>query len=290
MDEPNFESSEWSGHPVASEVAERIRSVIGAAEAAAGAVRHEAEQHAAARRRAGEEEARRLIEDARRDARALLEERVRRINEMSDSIIERAETILTRLDRAAEVRRELQTLVDELGQTAVRLAREVGEEDVAAEAVARASRPVREPEPPRAKPEPEPPRVEVEPEPEPPPEPAPEPEPEPVVEAEAEEEPEPEPEPSPPLRVTAEEEIEAASVTEITRPPRTTKAEEDDQLLGARLVALQMAVAGGNRGEVEAHLRRAFDLPNPQSILDDVFGRGTDASKRVVWPSAADGS
>jgi hypothetical protein len=51
-----------------------------------------------------------------------------------------------------------------------------------------------------------------------------------------------------------------------------------------------MAVAGGNRGEVEAHLTRAFDLPNPQSILDDVFGRGTDASKRVVWPSAADGS
>src|SRR3954453_7243329 len=105
MDEPNFESSEWSGHPVASEVAERIRSVIGAAEAAAGAVRHEAEQHAAARRRAGEEEGRRLIGDAKPAAKALLGERVRRINEMSDSIIERAETILARLDRAAEVRR-----------------------------------------------------------------------------------------------------------------------------------------------------------------------------------------
>src|SRR5947208_963185 len=50
MDEPKFESSEWSGHPVASEVAERIRSVIGAAEAAAGAVRHEAEQAPAAER------------------------------------------------------------------------------------------------------------------------------------------------------------------------------------------------------------------------------------------------
>src|SRR5256884_2195389 len=106
MDEPNFEASEWSGHPVASEVAERIRSVIGAAEAAAGAVRHEAEQQAAARRRAAEEEARRLIEDAKRDATALLEERVRRINELSDSIIERSETILARLDRAGDGRRE----------------------------------------------------------------------------------------------------------------------------------------------------------------------------------------
>ena len=74
-----------------------------------------------------------------------------------------------------------------------------------------------------------------------------------------------------------------ASVTELlARPAQPTRAEEDHQLLGARLVALQMAVAGGNRGEVEAHLIRAFDLPNPQSILDDVFGRGTDASKRVV--------
>ena len=139
MDEPNFESSEWSGHPVASEVAERIRSVIGAAEAAASAVRHEAEQHAAARRRAADEEAKHVIEDAKRDAKALLQERVRRINELSDSIIERAEVILARLDRAAEVRRELETMVDELGQTAVRLAREVGEEQVAAEAAARAS-------------------------------------------------------------------------------------------------------------------------------------------------------
>src|SRR3954447_20904144 len=104
MDEPNFESSEWSGHSVASEVAERVRSVIGAAEAAAAAVRHEAEQEAASRRRAAEEEARHLIQDPRRDAAAMLEERVRRINGLSDTIIDRSETILARLDRADEVR------------------------------------------------------------------------------------------------------------------------------------------------------------------------------------------
>lgn len=59
-----------------------------------------------------------------------------------------------------------------------------------------------------------------------------------------------------------------------------------DQALGARLVALQMAVAGGNRGEVEAHLRRAFDLDQPADILDDIFGSGTTSDKRVVWPEA----
>src|SRR5947208_2327480 len=186
MGERNFEASEFSAHPVASEVAEHIRSVIGAAEAAAGAVRHEAEQQVASRRRAAEEEARRIVEDAKRDAEAMLEERVRRIGELSDTIIDRSEGLLSRLDRAEEGRRETQSL--------------------------------------------------------------------------------------------------------LARPGQPTRAEQDDQLLGARLVALQMAVAGGNRGEVEAHLVRAFDLPNPQSILDDVFGRGTDASKRVVWPSAADGS
>jgi predicted metal-dependent hydrolase len=306
MDEPKFESSDWSGHPVASEVAERIRSVIGAAEAAAGAVRHEAEQQAASRRRAAEEESRRLVEDAKRDAKALLDERVRRINELSDSIIERSETILSRLDRADEVRRELQSLVDELGHTAARLAREAGEErdvEPAAPAVERDSVLDRVAETAEVAPEPEP-------------EPVREPEPEPVVEAEPEPEPaaeaeesavdepvteEVEPEPAAeapaeetprPLRVArVEEQPDPGSITDLpARPPERSRAEEDDQLLGARLVALQMAVAGGNRGEVESHLIRAFDLPNPQSILDDVFGRGTDSTKRVVWPSAADGS
>ena len=59
---------------------------------------------------------------------------------------------------------------------------------------------------------------------------------------------------------------------------------DPDQALGARLVALQMAVAGGNRGEVESHLRRAFDLDDPEPILDDIFGSGTDSERRVVWP------
>jgi hypothetical protein len=72
--------------------------------------------------------------------------------------------------------------------------------------------------------------------------------------------------------------------------PRTEKPaarEPDDDQLAARLVALQMAVAGADRGEVAGHLRVNFDLSDPTSILDDVFGRGTSESKRVSWPEAA---
>src|SRR5207302_3271444 len=65
---------------------------------------------------------------------------------------------------------------------------------------------------------------------------------------------------------------------------------EADEQLSARLVALQMAVAGGARGEVEAHLRRTFDLEDCTSILDDVFGQGTDGDKRVAWPRPAGGA
>jgi hypothetical protein len=84
------------------------------------------------------------------------------------------------------------------------------------------------------------------------------------VDVEPERAPEPEPEPEP--------------------QPSDEAAAPPDQALGARLVALQMAVAGGNRGEVEAHLRRAFELADPADILDDIFGSGTNADKRVVWP------
>jgi hypothetical protein len=62
------------------------------------------------------------------------------------------------------------------------------------------------------------------------------------------------------------------------------RGEGDDDELAARLVALQMAVAGANRGDVEAHLSRNFSLADPATVLDDVFGRGTDSDKRVSWP------
>ncbi len=218
-------------HPVSSEVSERIRAVLSSAEAAASALRHEAEQEAYRRRRASEEESRQYLEDARRDADAFLQERLKRISELSDSILERGEQILTRLDHAEDVRRQLQELVNGLGETASRLAADARGESVR----------------PAAQPAPEP--VEL----------RPEPAPAPVAEVEDVEE-------------VVEEETAAI------------RGETDDDELAARLVALQMAVAGANRGDVEVHLQRNFSLTDAATVLDDVFGRGTDSDKRVTWP------
>jgi small-conductance mechanosensitive channel len=237
---------------VSSEVAERVRAVISAAEAAASALRHEAEQDAQMRRRATEEEARHYLEDARRDAEAFLRERQRRIAELSDEILERSEKILARLDRADEVKHQLQELVDALGETAAQIATGVGG------GTARASR--REPEPPAPEPEPAPPPVAEEP---------------PIVETE----PVPEPE-------EGEVEIVELPRTEEEEPVPAGRGADDDEDLAARLVALQMAVAGANRGEVEVHLRGNFTLDDPARILDDVFGRGSESDKRVTWPEA----
>ena len=61
------------------------------------------------------------------------------------------------------------------------------------------------------------------------------------------------------------------------RPPRAQPRREEngqgrDRVSGARLVAMQMAVAGSTRREVEEHLGRAFGLDDPHQIVDDLFG------------------
>jgi hypothetical protein len=40
----------------------------------------------------------------------------------------------------------------------------------------------------------------------------------------------------------------------------------------ARLVAIEMAVAGRTREEVRRHVRAAYRLPDVEALLDDVFG------------------
>ena len=60
---------------------------------AATAIRHEAEQQAQLKARATEAERARLLEDARAEAEALLQERIKRISELSDSLSESTEAI-----------------------------------------------------------------------------------------------------------------------------------------------------------------------------------------------------
>jgi hypothetical protein len=220
-----------------------------------------------------EEEAQRYLDEAKREADAYLQERLQRIGELSEGILERAESIVARLDRAEEVRRQLQGLVISLGETAEQLA-----------ADAAASYPRAKPiggegagrEPRAAEPEPEPEPVVREPEPVTEPEPA----------APAARGPRPAlPADEPRVRVAPEPEDE--SVVEFPRADQPTANQNDDDQLAARLVALQMAVAGADRGEVEGHLRVNFEIPDATPILDDVFGRGSSASKRVTWPEAA---
>jgi uncharacterized coiled-coil protein SlyX len=314
------QASSAGGHELATEVGERVRTIIAAAEAAANALRHEAEQTAAVRRRIAEEEAARIIEDAKADADAYLAERIRRIAELSDTVVERAETIVSRLDRAEDVRRQLQALADALGESAERLASEVRIGTPPPTVRSPSSSPPATGAPPApappsetaaeqpmgsgSMPAPAAPSFEVEPAaPEAPPAggaiPAPE-APAPVTEGRAPEEavaapPPPEPEPEP--ATVTEPDAAAQDVVRLDRrePPEadtavTPERPDADQQLGARLVALQMAVAGGARGEVETHLLRTFDLIDCTSILDDIFGPGTDADKRVAWPRPADGA
>jgi hypothetical protein len=277
-------------HELASEVSERIRAIISSAEAAAGAVRHEAEQRAQVKRRLAEDEARRIVEDARRDAEAFLAERIRRISELSDDVVERGEGIVMRLDRAEEVRRQLQGLADALGESAEELARELGTEPGTG-----ASPRTGTTKPPPLRPPTEPPlrgetgTAAAE---------AAAGEPAPVEEiaedptlgelagevAEAEAKAE---------AAEAEEEVPVVPVELVPEEPQDApqpaRPGEPDEQLSARLVALQMAVAGGKRSEVKAHLERTFDLGDVTKILDDVFG-DDGGDEKAGWPTTRGGA
>ena len=113
------------GKAVAAEISERIRSMLADAEAAAAAIRHQAEQEAHAHRRAAETESLQIIEEARREAERFLAERIRQVSELSDQLLARGQGVVERLDAADQVRGELADLVTSLGETAARLANEV---------------------------------------------------------------------------------------------------------------------------------------------------------------------
>lgn len=94
--------------------------------------------------------------------------------------------------------------------------------------------------------------------------PPPAPEPEPAV---------PEPEPVAPEPQLAEPERAATNgaPSEIPVPS------------AARLVAIEMAVGGSSRAEVERHLRDELGIDEPAPLLDDVFGAASTAGSRLAW-------
>ena len=51
----------------------------------------------------------------------------------------------------------------------------------------------------------------------------------------------------------------------------------------ARLVAIEMAVGGSSRAEVDQHLRERLGVADPEPLLDDVFGVASTAGSRLAW-------
>lgn len=221
---------------VSGELGERVRALVAAAEGMAAAVRSDADSYALTRRREADAEAERRLREASEQADALLAERLSRISELSDRILERAEAVLERLESAEEVRAQLEGLTRALGDTAERVMRELGE-------VAGRRSQVAGLEPERA------------------------------GEPEADEEEHPMAEQVRPLRPPSERERSPRPLRPVA-PAHVPRDDGDKRLDDARLVALQMAVAGRTRDEVGAHLRAAFDVGDPDAILDHVFAEG----------------
>ena len=229
----------------AGDASQRVHSIVSAAESEAAGLLRDAEREAEMMRREAQAEAERILDEARVRADDLVAERMQRISELSDAIVEQTELLFDRFDSADQVRRQLDGLLRSLGEAA---------ENVSREASVRRP-PVSRPAAPR------PPAQQISRPPAPRTEPAPR-----YSEHVA----------APPVAPAAPRRPDP--LDRAPEPPPTTangptvEDTSDARFDGARLVALQMAVAGSTREEVAAELQRAFRLQDPSSILDDVFG------------------
>ena len=163
------------GLPVA--LAARVEAIVRAAEQEAAGVRRDL----VAQRRAAETQAQRYLADARGRADALADDRTRRLHELTDELIERAEAAA----------RQLETLMAALKRATAAIETDASDDEAAA-----AEKP-------------------------------------------------------PAARDTA------PGVGDVSAP---------------RLVAIEMAVAGRTRDEVDRHLRESFGVDDTRGLLDDVFG------------------
>ena len=217
---------------VSGELGERVRALVAAAEGMASAVRSEADAYAENRRREAEEEAQRRLREASEQADALIAERLSRIARLSDRIIERADTVLDRLDQADEVRARLESLTQALGETAQRMVGELEEEEATGHR-------------PQAT----------------------------ELELDAGDE-HPMADEVRPLRPPGDPDRPRRFLRPVPPDDAPSGEESHSRLDDARLVALQMAVAGRSRDEVAEHLRTAFGVSDPELILDHVFAEG----------------
>jgi hypothetical protein len=67
-------------------------------------------------------------------------------------------------------------------------------------------------------------------------------------------------------------------------PPPTPGADD-----APRLLAVELAVAGATRADVDARLRERFGVSSTAELLDEVFGVGSAPSARLPWGGGAAG-
>jgi hypothetical protein len=259
--------------PVSPEVSERVSAILDAAEREVSEIRRQAR-----------EEAMRYTDYARRRADGLVAERQMRIAELSGELLERAERLLRQVESAEPLREALDDLVRKLTETAEGLTHEAGNlgEFVPPDfAEAAAEKPDPAPEPgPHPVPDPAPP-----PRPAPPP-PAPDPPQAPPPAAAA-----PQPSPAPSRGPTWPQAVQPSVSTprppeaapEPTGPATERRAPRPPNANAATMVAIQMAASGATRAQVEVHIRDELGISEPASILDEVFGLGSDPDATVSW-------
>ncbi len=237
------------GDSVASTAGDRVRAIVEAAEATATQIRQEAEQRADELRTQASSESKAARERASADA--------------GEYVANVAESMSALVDRIDEMGRELGALVDSLRSGAGRivsdleqLERDLGAARQAAASPQTVGEPSRPSPPPVPKPQPA----------------APEPSAPDELEAElalaqdAAPEYDMEPEAEPVAAATARA---AASAPPASAPAASAEAPADAE--GARLVALNMALNGTPREEVDAYLSDNFDLSDQAALLDEVY-------------------
>ncbi len=227
----------------------------------------------AAHRAEAEREARRYVDDARREADALVRRRVGRLRELTDELVEQAEAAQRQLDSLAGV----------LQRSTARLEGEDREKPAASsdggdlggsaggvdgEALSRSTAGVEGDDLSRSRPGGDD---------------------GPRAPARRQRLPRGQRRPQLPLRVRAAlrtpDEIRGKPPSPSSQERRTSAASGGPSALAtapdleaARLVAVEMAVAGSSRDEVERHLRDAFGIRETHGLLDDVFGAGDQES------------
>lgn len=221
----------------AGDASQRVHSILSAAEQEAAGLVRDAEREAEVILREAHAEGERVVEEARRLADDLVQERMHRLGEL---------------------RRQFDDLLRSLGEVSESAAREDARHfgRAAAPPLRHAAPASPRHTPPPAPRQPPPPPATMRPV---PPAPAAAPTPPPPSPARRE------PAPPPPAR-------RPEPVPSTSEAARRVEDKSDARFDGARLVALQMAVAGSTREEVHAELQRSFRLADPSPILDDVFG------------------